>query len=74
MSKKDVHILPNGENWGVKIVGNERISKNFNTQSEAVSYGRERAIANGSELVIHRPNGQIREKSSFGNDPRKIKG
>nr|WP_084389162.1 DUF2188 domain-containing protein [Fusibacter sp. 3D3] len=27
-----------------------------------------------SELVIHRPNGQIREKNSYGNDPYPPKG
>jgi hypothetical protein len=74
MSKKSVHVVPNGSEWGVKIAGNERSSKNFNTQKEAAVYGRERAIINESELVIHRPNGQIREKNSYGNDPRNIKG
>ena len=74
MSKKNVHVIPNGEKWGVKIEGNERSSKNFDTQKEAANYGRERAIDNSSELVIHRPSGQIRQKDSFGNDPINIKG
>ena len=31
--------------------------------------GREIAINQGSELFIHRPNGQIRDRDSYGNDP-----
>jgi len=31
--------------------------------------GSEVRPGNESELVIHRPNGQIRDKDSFGNDP-----
>lgn len=74
MSKKNVHVVPNGNDWGVKIEGNSKMSKNFDTQREAAEYGRERAIGNSSELVIHRPNGQIREKNSYGNDSFPPKG
>lgn len=32
------------------------------------------AINQESEVVIHRPNGQIRDKNSYGNDPFPPKG
>jgi hypothetical protein len=71
---KNVHVVPNEGKWGVKIEGNEKMSRNFDTQKKAADYGKQRAIDNHSELLIHRPNGTIREKNSFGNDPKKIKG
>jgi len=39
------------------------------TQGAAAQAGRRVAQRNQSELVIHRPNGRIRDKDSFGNDP-----
>jgi len=38
------------------------------TQGAASDAGRKVAKQNQSELVIHRPNGQIRDKDSYGND------
>lgn len=68
MSKKNVHVVPNEGKWGVKIEGNEKMSKNFETQKEATDYGKQRAIDSSSELLIHGRNGQIRQKDSYGND------
>jgi hypothetical protein len=31
------------------------------------------ALRRRSEVVIHRPNGQIRDKDSYGNDPRRVR-
>ena len=56
------HVVPNNGQWQVK-------RKNFNTQKEAISYARNIAINQQSELVIHGRNGQIRDKDSYGNDP-----
>jgi hypothetical protein len=39
------------------------------TQEEARQTARNIAINQQSEVVIHRPNGQIRDKDSYGNDP-----
>ena len=41
----------------------------FNTQREAIEYGRIVAQNQASELFIHRPNGQIRDRDSYGKDP-----
>lgn len=67
------HVTPKNGNWQVKGAGNTRATKLFNTQAEAINYGRKIAINQQSELVIHRPNGQIRDKDSYGNDPSTIK-
>lgn len=59
---------PNG-GWQVKGAGNSRATVRTDTQIEAINIGRSIARNQGSELIIHRPNGQIRAKDSYGNDP-----
>ena len=63
------HVVPNGDTWQVKSEGSTRATKNFNTQREAIDFARDIARNQKSELVIHRKNGQIRDKDSYGNDP-----
>lgn len=66
---KNQHVTPKGDQWQVKGAGNSKATKLFDTQKEAIDYGRNIARNQESELVIHRPNGQIRDKDSYGNDP-----
>ena len=66
---KNQWVSPRGENWGVHGEGNSRDTKLFPTQKEAIDYAREIAIRNKSELIIQRPDGRIRSKDSYGNDP-----
>ena len=42
------------------------------TQGDAINIARDIAIKQRSEVVIHRPNGKIRDKDSYGNDPSSI--
>lgn len=63
------HVVPNGDIWQVKAERSPRATKNFNTQKEAIDFARDIARNQKSELVIHRKNGQIRDKDSYGNDP-----
>ncbi|WP_348800562.1 DUF2188 domain-containing protein [Flavobacterium adhaerens] len=72
--KKNQHVVPNGDKWAVKGAGNEKNTRVVNTQKEAINIAREIAKNQQSELIIHRPDGRIRDKDSFGNDPRNIKG
>lgn len=65
---KNQHVTPKGNLWQVIGAGNSKPTKLFDTQKEAISYGREIAINQGSELVIHNKHGQIRDKDSYGND------
>jgi hypothetical protein len=44
------------------------VTSTHRTQAEAQAAAREIAINQRSEVVIHRPNGQIRDKDSYGND------
>lgn len=67
---KNQHVLPHPNGgWQVKGAGNERATVRTTTQSEAITIARNIAINQGAEVVIHRSNGQIRDKNSYGNDP-----
>lgn len=72
--KKNQHVVPNGDGWGVKGEGNERLTSRHDTQGRAIEAAREIAIRNRSEVVIHRPDGRIRDRDSYGNDPFPPKG
>lgn len=67
---KNQHVTPHPNGgWQVKGAGNEKATVKTSTQKEAISIARNIAINQKSEVVIHRPNGQIRDKDSYGNDP-----
>jgi hypothetical protein len=65
---KNVHVLPQGSSWAVKTEKSEKAYRITNTQKDAIEIAREIAKNQQSELIIHRPNGEIRQKDSFGND------
>ncbi|GAA3776696.1 DUF2188 domain-containing protein [Flavobacterium ginsengiterrae] len=71
---KNQHVVPKEDKWAIKGEGNEKYTKITNTQKEAIDIAREIAKNQQSELVVHRKNGTIRDKDSYGNDPRDIKG
>lgn len=67
---KNQHVTPHRDGgWQVKGAGNERATARTNTQAEAIQIATRIARNQQSEMVIHRQNGQIREKNSYGNDP-----
>lgn len=66
---KNVHVVPHGDGWATRRPGSSRVSTTHDTQGDAIERGRDIARNDESELVIHRPNGQIRDKDSYGNDP-----
>ena len=68
MSKKNQHVVPHGNQWAVKGEKNERVTKIVDTQTEVIKIARDIAINQKSELVIYRPNGQIRDRDSHGNN------
>lgn len=67
--KINQHVVKHPEGWAVKGAGNEKATKVVNTQAEAIEIARKIAINQKSEVVIHRPDGRIRDKDSYGNDP-----
>lgn len=66
---RNIHIVPHGRDWAVKQEGVPAPLSVHRTQAGAQSSGRTLAQAYQGELVIHRRDGRIRDKDSFGNDP-----
>ncbi|CAN7768129.1 DUF2188 domain-containing protein [Cupriavidus necator] len=73
MLRKNIHVVPAGDRWVVEAEGGHG-RETYDTQAEAVAAGTRMAQEKKVELLIHGLDGQIRERSSFGNDPRDIKG
>ncbi len=63
------HVVPHSDGWAVKPEGGEKPSSVHPTQQEAIDRGREIARNQKSEVIIHRPDGRIRDRDSHGNDP-----
>ena len=74
MSKKGQHVVPSSGKWIVRRAGASRASSVYTTQAEAIRDAKEKAKNQRTELYIHGRDGRIRERSSFGSDPRNVKG
>jgi hypothetical protein len=74
MSKGDVHVVPGDNGWRVEVEGTNRARSTHTTQVEARSAGRDLARRNKVELILHGRDGRIRERSTYGDDPRRSKG
>ena len=71
----DVHVIRgNSGGWQVRVEGTARARSIHKTQAEAATAGRAIAQKNKSELLIHARDGKIRERNTFGHDPRRTKG
>lgn len=69
------HVMPHPDGgWQVKGEGNSRATVRTPTQKDAINIARPIAQHQGSELIIHRPDGRIRDKDSHGKDPFPPKG
>ena len=69
MAGKNQHVVPHGDEWAVR-----------GERNDPSDPGRCRTGCTGdrinqqSEVVIHRPDGRIRDKNSYGHDPYPPKG
>lgn len=74
MSKKGQHVVPSGSKWSVRRAGAIRASGTYSTQQEAIEHAKRLARTQRTELYIHGEDGRIRERNSYGADPRPPKG
>jgi hypothetical protein len=74
MAEGFVHVVNEGGRWSVQVEGSSRPRSRHDTQAEAISAGRTVARKAKTELLVHRRNGAIRERSSYGSDLRRRKG
>lgn len=72
--RRPIHTVRTEGGWGNKREGSNRVSKTYDTKSEAQAAGRETARRTKTEHVIHRRDGTIGEKNSYGNDTYPPKG
>lgn len=70
-NRKNPHVVPRSDvgGWAVQREGTDRASSLHSTQADAISAARRIAQREHSELFIHRPDGRIRNRDSYGNDP-----
>jgi hypothetical protein len=75
MAKNSQHVIPNPKGgWSVKKGGASRATKVFDTQEGAITFARKISRNQGSELYVHKRDGTVRSKDSYGNDPFPPKG
>jgi hypothetical protein len=72
MPEQEVHVVPHANGWRVQVSG--RTESSHTTQSDAGAQARYLARLNGSEALLHGRNGRIRERNTYGGDPRRTKG
>lgn len=68
MSKR-IHVVPNGNGWATRREGASGVESRHRTQENAHQHAQSTARREGGEVIIHRPDGRIRDSDSYGNDP-----
>lgn len=74
MAKPNIWVVTHGEQWAVRREGVDDPLGVHPTQEAAISAARGVARAEEVELIIQGSDGEIRQKDSYGNDPRGIPG
>lgn len=69
MTQRNIHIVPKGDRWAVKLEGRATPISTHRTKSLADQTARPTARKNHVELVTHGRDGRIQDKDSFGPDP-----
>ena len=69
-----IFVSPDGEDWKVKVVGNQKASAICDIKAEAVERAKEIAQNQRLELLVQKLDGTIGWRNSYGNDPRKSRG
>lgn len=63
------HVVTHSKSgWAVRRAGSDKVTSTHTTQANAITAARRTAINQKSEVVIHRPDGRIRDKDSYGAD------
>ncbi len=66
---RNVHVVPLGDKWAVKEEGRDSPLSTHRTQDAAIEAAVPVAQGNQADVVIHRPDGTIRDRDSYGPDP-----
>lgn len=74
MKESFVHVVWKNERWTVETEGKTGSGPTYKNRDEAVEEGKRQAKQKHVELLIHRQDGTIGERDSYGNDPHNIPG
>lgn len=71
MNRKNIHVVPNKstETWSAKRENSNKPIATGKTQAGVIKAVTPTAREQQAELIIHRVNGKIRDRTSYGNDP-----
>lgn len=71
-----IHVAysSDSDKWIVKKAGTQTIYGSYETKKDAVDAGRQIAKSLKGELVVHRKDGTIESRDSYGNDPYPSRG
>ena len=67
--RKNQHVTPHPDGWAVKAAGASRVTSVHRSQRVAIKRAVKIAKNKKSDVVIHRKDGKIRDRDSYGNDP-----
>lgn len=70
MAAPAIHTVPASGRWENKRAGEGSALSRHETKEEAVEAGRAQAIRDQAEHIIHKEDGRIGERNSYGSDPR----
>jgi Uncharacterized protein conserved in bacteria (DUF2188) len=74
MKKPNIHVVHKSGQWAVEAEGASDDATKFSTKEDAVAAGKEMARKGAVELLVHREDGSIGERDSYGHDPRNVPG
>jgi hypothetical protein len=74
MAAPAIHTVPAGERWENKRAGDDTALSQHNTKEDAAAAGREQAMRDQAEHIIHNQDGTIGERNSYGGDPESSAG
>lgn len=69
MPNDSIHVLRHPKGWAVKRRNSSRASKTFDSQQDAIIWGKKASRNDGVEFVIHRPDGTVKSRDTFAKDP-----
>ena len=59
------HVVPYKEDWAVRREGNKRITSKHRKQSTAIRKAKSLAKKYKADVIVHRPDGTIRDRISY---------
>jgi hypothetical protein len=70
---KNVHVVPSGSSWLVEIDG-EAASHLYPNRRDAIQVGRRLARSNRVEYILHGPDGRVKQRDNYSQDPFPLHG